>query len=348
VGSSLTSTWSQVSGPGTVTFSQPNSAITTAGFSAPGSYVLRLTASDSQLSSESSLTVTVNSANQPPAVNAGPDQAVTLLNPVSLNGTVTDDGFPTGSTLSVTWSKVSGPGIVTFSHPNLVTATATFSAPGSYVLRLTASDSQLTSSDDLVITVETCPVPSGLVAWWPGEGSFNDFIGTNHGTPSGGTTFVSGSVAQGFSLNGVDGAITVPDTPAIKPASISLEAWVKFDSLDSVTADAGLQYLVFKRGSGPFDAYSLFKLRRDGADRFHFLIGSDPTLNQRLAAISTTVITAGQYYHVVGTYDGINASIYINGVLETTQPVNYAIGYAAANKPLVIGSSGESPVQGHD
>ena len=39
-------TWSQVSGPGTVTFTSPNQAVTTAAFSDVGSYVLQLSASD--------------------------------------------------------------------------------------------------------------------------------------------------------------------------------------------------------------------------------------------------------------------------------------------------------------
>src|SRR5262249_5742974 len=41
-GGTLTISWSVVSGPGTVTFSAPNSATTNAAFSAPGVYVLAL------------------------------------------------------------------------------------------------------------------------------------------------------------------------------------------------------------------------------------------------------------------------------------------------------------------
>ena len=74
---SLTSTWSRVSGPGTVTFANASAADTTATFSAPGTYVLRLTATDGALTAQDEVTVTVNPAtpgNTPPVVNAGPDQ----------------------------------------------------------------------------------------------------------------------------------------------------------------------------------------------------------------------------------------------------------------------------------
>src|SRR5207247_2582517 len=88
-----------------------------------------------------------------PAANAGPDQQITLPNVANLNGSTSDDGLPAGSTLSSIWSKVSGPGAVTFGNPNVTVTTATFSMAGTYVLRLTASDSQLSSSDDIVVAV---------------------------------------------------------------------------------------------------------------------------------------------------------------------------------------------------
>ena len=47
--SRLNSTWSQVSGPGTVTFRRRHALRTTASFSSPGEYVLQLTASDGAL-----------------------------------------------------------------------------------------------------------------------------------------------------------------------------------------------------------------------------------------------------------------------------------------------------------
>jgi len=102
-----------------------------------------------------------------------------------------------------------------------------------------------------------------------------------------------------------------------------------------------LQYVLFKRGNGPFEAFSLFKLRGTGPDdRIHFLVGSNPTVNLRNAAVSTTVIKAGQFYHLVGTYDGHDIKLYVNGVLERTQPNTFDIGYVNG-KPLVIGGSGE-------
>ncbi len=156
---SVSVTWSKVSGPGTVTFRNANAVDTTASFSTAGTYTLRLTASDGALSANHSITVVVQPqppANQPPSVSAGSDQTITLPSSATLDGTVADDGLPSGA-VTMTWSKISGPGTVTFGNANAVDTTASFSAAGTYTLWLTASDGALTRSDDLAVTVNAAP-----------------------------------------------------------------------------------------------------------------------------------------------------------------------------------------------
>jgi regulation of enolase protein 1 (concanavalin A-like superfamily)/dienelactone hydrolase len=103
------------------------------------------------------LTVTRSGSSAPsnaaPIVNAGADQTVTLYDGVTLSGTATDDGLPSGSTVSKQWSKESGPGTVTFNSGTSLQTTAAFSDPGTYVLKLSASDSLLTGSDLVTIVV---------------------------------------------------------------------------------------------------------------------------------------------------------------------------------------------------
>jgi Lamin Tail Domain len=153
-----TTTWSEASGPGTVTFGDPAAVETTATFSAAGTYVLRLTADDGALQSSDDVTVTVNPAETPnaaPVVNAGPNRTVRMPNAsANLNGNVTDDGLPSPPAITTTWSKVDGPGNVTFDNANAVDTTATFSATGSYILRLTADDGALQAHDDVTVTVQ--------------------------------------------------------------------------------------------------------------------------------------------------------------------------------------------------
>ena len=153
----VTTTWSQVSGPGTVSFANATTATTTASFSVDGTYVLQLIANDGDLAASDAVTITVwpaGTMNAPPVVDAGPDQAITFPANATLDGTVSDDGLPPGSTLTTTWSQLSGPGTVTFANANAVDTTASFSVAGTYGLRLTATDSALPASDDVTITVQ--------------------------------------------------------------------------------------------------------------------------------------------------------------------------------------------------
>jgi len=153
-GSTLVSSWSMIAGPGTVSFDDATNLNAIATFSSAGTYVLRLSADDGLLSTSDDLTVTVQPQNQPPTVTAGPDQTIALPHSATLNGSATDDQLPQVSSLTVAWTQVSGPGTATFAEAYLTNTTATFSEPGIYVLRLAASDSELTSVSELTITVQ--------------------------------------------------------------------------------------------------------------------------------------------------------------------------------------------------
>src|SRR5262249_59457666 len=102
-------------------------------------------------SSPADAVVPVIAKNHAPVVSAGPDLTITLPNTATLNGTATDDGLPAGSHLTVAWSKVSGPGTVTFSSPSTAVTTASFSVDGTYVVRLSASDGDLRSEERGVV-----------------------------------------------------------------------------------------------------------------------------------------------------------------------------------------------------
>ena len=90
--------------------------------------------------------------NQAPVVRAGNDVTVVFPGSGALNGSVLDDGLPSNA-LTVAWSAVSGPGTVTFDNAAQAVTGAVFSAPGSYVLRLTANDGVLSANSTVNVTV---------------------------------------------------------------------------------------------------------------------------------------------------------------------------------------------------
>jgi hypothetical protein len=162
--------WSKVSGPGNVNFSDAGAQDTTATFSKAGVYVLRLTADDSELQTTDDVQIAVNPPNTAPIVDAGIDQTVTRPDPAVLDATASDDGWPNPPGVTVwTWSVVSGPGAVTFADANAINTSATFAAPGTYILRLTGDDSDLQTSDDVQITVIQPPNAAPVVDAGPDQ-----------------------------------------------------------------------------------------------------------------------------------------------------------------------------------
>ncbi|HMU32784.1 MAG TPA: peptidoglycan DD-metalloendopeptidase family protein [Pyrinomonadaceae bacterium] len=159
--------------------------------------------------------------NQPPLVDAGTDQAITLPASATLNGTATDDGLPNPpATLTTNWTKVSGPGTVTFGNANALSTTADFSTSGTYVLRLTGDDSVLNASDDMTVIVNlpgigvlsvsgAAPAPNvdlsgeGTADWahWglASPTSFNHKSGVT--SQIGNYTLIGNGIAQQFSGN---------------------------------------------------------------------------------------------------------------------------------------------------
>ena len=85
----LTSLWSQVAGPGTVAFAEPDQLATLATPSAQGTYTLRLTGDDGALQAHDELQLTVTAA-----------RAITLLSP---NGGV---AWSVGATELIRWDTV--------------------------------------------------------------------------------------------------------------------------------------------------------------------------------------------------------------------------------------------------
>lgn len=151
--------WSKISGPGDVAFTDSSDSETTVSFSVAGTYVLRLFADDTAKVAFDTATITVTGQpNDPPVVDAGTNQTILLPNTAALVGTASDDGVPNGI-LITTWSKISGPGVVTFADENALSTTASFSTVGTYVLQLEADDTELQTTDTVEITAQVNLAP---------------------------------------------------------------------------------------------------------------------------------------------------------------------------------------------
>ncbi len=92
-----------------------------------------------------------------PVVSAGPDTVALPGAPLMLQGAVVYSNSPP----VIQWTAYSGPGAVTFGNASISNTTATFSAPGSYTLELSAADGvHAVAYDAMVVTVSNVVVMS--------------------------------------------------------------------------------------------------------------------------------------------------------------------------------------------
>ena len=171
--------------------------------------------------------------------------------------------------------------------------------------------------------------PSGMVAWWPGDGNTNDISGTNPAVLQGGVVFAPGMIGQAFSFNGVDGMAKAPFSSALDiQSAITIEAWVN----PSIPASGNIQAI-----AGRYATYQL-QINPDG--KVLFGLSFDHTLDQQVT--SSNPLPANTFTHIVGTYDSSSRleRLYINGVLDVNRPItsgNRMIALQPTEEPFTIG-----------
>jgi len=72
-----------------------------------------------------------------------------------------------------------------------------------------------------------CVLPSGLVAWWPGDGSGADLVRSNALSLFQGATYGPGQVGQALVFDGVNDRAQLPDVEALRLGkSLTIEGWI--------------------------------------------------------------------------------------------------------------------------
>jgi hypothetical protein len=186
--------------------------------------------------------------------------------------------------------------------------------PSPATVRVSASVQGLkVSSANLVTIVQCAPVPTGLVSWWAGENGAQDVYGSNTGTLEGGTSFVPGKVALGFSFDGSTGYINIPDSSSLDSIStaISVEMWALPQPIPSSETVA---YLFARRNPIYSEGFSIYILA-DGTLGVILRTTSSPTPTGSKFESAPGAVTFGQMQHIAVTVN-TNTSVvaaYIDG-----------------------------------
>jgi len=155
------------------------------------------------------------------------------------------------------------------------------------------------------------------------------------------------STATTSLTNIITGGSALP--PILQPtAAITVEGW----HTPNVCATGTVKQVLAAYGSdaSSLSAYNLYHSGSTAINHtFKFSINIGGAL--KTATATLPVIVVGALYHVVGTYDGVNVRIYVNGILQGTTAATGAISYASvASLGLAMGndpSNTDANLQGY-
>ena len=159
---------------------------------------------------------------------------------------------------------------------------------------------------DRVVQGQCSVAPSGMVAWWPGDGNANDIQGPTYenGTLFSGAGYAPGKVGQAFSFDGVDDYAVVPASSAwaFGTGDFTVEFWMY-----SSTNDDRRPLVNNRKGTGGVPnmwAIEIYNV----ANRVEFHSGTT------ILMTATTTLTPSSWNHVAVTRTGSALKMYINGV----------------------------------
>jgi hypothetical protein len=178
------------------------------------------------------------------------------------------------------------------------------------------------------------PAPSGLISWWRAENDALDSVSTNNGYLTNGASFAIGKVGQSFLFDGTNDYVVIPDSPGLRSASVTLEAWVLFN------VTSGFRLILGKpAGSGTLDSFALWL--NDGVLNGVICdtVSGGPVISYTMLPVS------GRWYHLAYTYDGatLQQVLYVNGAAVAIGTGYRGVGYDA--HPMLIGSDNDNGVQ---
>ncbi len=247
----LTSTWSEISGPGLVTFADPSSPVTSVLFTDPGTYVLQLETSDGFLTTASRVTVTVDPAQTLQGASFG--AALTSAGPLTVGtsevatATLLDSSLQpmanfvvqftvTGANPTAATVATNAAGVATFTYAG--------TAPGTDTIRATAigGTSQLAASPLSLAWTPPAPGSGSIVAqgWIASPAQQSSVMGLVPITVASGVTVASGTVSVWPS--------TQPDNSTLLTANAHGGPGATLATLDTTTLRNG-SYVVDVNGT---------------------------------------------------------------------------------------------------
>jgi len=221
--------------------------------------------------------------------------------------------------LSYQWS-FNGTNILNATNTSLLLTNVQYNQSGYYAVTVTSPYGSISSSNALltVIAPSACTqAPSGIVSWWPGEGSALDVMGANNGILQGSIGFGPGEVGQAFLYTNTSSDVRIPASSSLNVGTNSgftVEAWINPSDLSQLRP-----IFEWNNGAGSFGVH--FYLSSDYGPGTFYANVVDNNGQWHTMLSPTNPVTTNVFQHVALTYDQAsgNATIYYNGTIVAQQ-----------------------------
>lgn len=163
---------------------------------------------------------------------------------------------------------------------------------------------------------ECLTIPTGIEAWWPGNGTPDELVHGRDGALANGAAYTTGKVGEAFTFDGVDDAVKVPDGPVwdLGDSDFTQAMWVKMDATERA--------IFTSHDEGPGSVHTKWIFYLDSGGLYFYVNGAfgwEPMVSADWAPSTAT------WYHVAVTRSSDEWVLYVDGV---------SIGTALQSAPL--------------
>jgi len=152
---------------------------------------------------------------------------------------------------------------------------------------------------------------SDLISYWPLDESFDDLVGGNDGTPSGGVMNATGISSGAMSFDGVDDYVSIGDYGSQNQNQLTYSMWFKTPSI-------GSGHPVIFRTESSSSAYYRYQARIDDSPsgEVYSCFRAGATTNNFCIQTTGTSYLDDEWHHLVATYDDVSDEhyLYMDGI----------------------------------
>jgi len=217
-----------------------------------------------------------------------------------------------------------------FASSDVIDSTFDFDS-GVKVNTTTITDRYNISDGTLEVDFPYAEKDPALVSYWRFEGDADDELGVNNGTVNGATYTADGKFGGAYDYDGETSYIAVPDSDSLHMQNFTISLWMK-PAVNMTNEGSTRNFFILDKMGGGTSGYALTYYKGSGYGNFYYKLGDGSSQNSVYFRYD---FYAGEWYHIVYTYDHQYRRIYINGVEVHNKATTFDPSYDSKN--LVFG-----------